>query len=104
MREEILGVRVKNGRGMVDRRIDEAVIGHRIAAAGDDRGLGPPGARSLVFGFVIHAFVLRVSGSNSLRCRSIWLFSAPFRHFRAFSAFVNPLTSYGDRSQMIADG
>jgi hypothetical protein len=44
------------------------------------------------------------SGSNSLRGRPIWLFPPPFRHFRAFSAFVNPLTSYGDRSQMIADG
>ena len=33
--EVILGARIKHGRGVIDRRIDEAVIGGGIAAGGD---------------------------------------------------------------------
>ena len=37
--EEILGARIEHGRGVIDWRIDEAVVGGRIAAGGDDAGI-----------------------------------------------------------------
>ena len=47
---------VENGRGMIDRRIDEAVIGRRVAAAGDHAGTRAPRWAVVVLA-VVHARV-----------------------------------------------
>src|SRR5262249_57956966 len=53
MGEKILGARIEHGRSVIDRRIDESVIGYRVAAAGNDLGVGLPRPRRL-FRFIVH--------------------------------------------------
>ena len=38
VRDLILGGRIKHGRGVIDRRIDEAVLAFGVAAGGDQSG------------------------------------------------------------------
>ena len=99
MGDEILGARIKHRRGVIDRRIDEAVIGGRVAAGGDDAGVGGVARVPLLSLLVIHGrrFMPRHAGRARRMRRYI---IAPLPRHRPL--LVNPLTLLCDRSQMPA--
>src|SRR4029077_3788019 len=59
VRQKIFGARIEHRGGVIDRRIDETVVGFRIAPGGDHAGSGPPRrrGRTAVLTGVVHAGV-----------------------------------------------
>jgi hypothetical protein len=105
-REEILGARIKDGGDVVNRRIDEAMIGRGVAAAHDEPCRRPQRRmRRVGFGLLGHDSVLgagrAVSGPRAPRL------GAPTMPqdclMTVHDVTVNPLTPVHDRSQIRAD-
>ena len=104
MRDEILRAGVKHGRGMINRRIDEAVIGERIAAADHQPGVG---SQIPAFGILVR---LVLHG----RSRSLNRVARRGRRANACAARGSrgqhrregrgPLTCRSDRTEMVAVG
>src|SRR5450631_791162 len=92
-----LGARVEHGRGVVDRRVDIAVLSGGVAA-----GMGEPRRDLMVAtAFAVAALAghersFRTGGTRLLPAASSRVKSAPFT--AAPGAAVNPLTSIANRS------
>src|SRR5262249_14259013 len=82
VRDIVLGARIEDRGGVVDGRIDETVIGRRIAARRDDAGFLARRPRPLAVGFVVHCAVSRLSVitlSSRLRRQPLALHALSFR-------------------------
>ena len=106
MGDEILGARIEHGRGVIDRRIDEAVVGGGIAPGRHHAVVGRAcGLCGRAF-FFMPNFLGRRSAAQPVcwHCRGL-ADRAPM-YVRAITpasgACVNPLTLRRDRSQMHA--
>ena len=93
MRHLILGGRVKHGRGVINRRIDEALLAFGIAAGGDQTGLRLTRAIGKSSPWRSADPVLEARGEPRRRAT----------YTAASAGSVNPLTWEPDRSEMRND-
>src|SRR5690242_1509544 len=85
----IFRCRIEQGGRVIDRRVDETVIGLRIAAGGHEPGVGFDRGFDLL---------RHLSGEPCSELRN----TAAQTYTSAYAASVNPLTRQADRSEMRA--
>ena len=93
--DEILGARVEDGRGMVDWRVDEAVVGGRIAAARDHARIWMPCRSSAVFTVLVLGHRLSLT-SPGVRCAHMPIIVPLLRHSTVSSTLDLAVRSFSD--------